>query len=295
MIKIVPITKNRITYFAINPSLSDGLIFDTKTGSISGTPIANSPSTKYTITASNEEKSSSTVITINVQLILCEKEGIWNPTSYEMTAYAFCDKGNAVQYRECLMKGSDTYWGEIHDKMCYDSFLPKEPQKNHVLIHFHFAYSDKESESYTVQNMFALYSGLYNYFDGNHMNIDGIVISTELASSSDKQEDGSVIQFSVGVSESEVETIKEGLVDYLKTSYYKDVIEKDPSFGNVPFVFNKSNMVIVYSPALSPLMIVIIIAIVISLLAIISGVVIYVMRFRKRQLEDNKFRVVERL
>ena len=193
------------------------------------------------------------------------------------------------------MKDSNTYWGKIYDEMCSISILPEEPEKDHAFIQFELAYSEKNPENYTALNMFALYSGLYNYFDGNHMNIDGIVISTESASSSDKQEDGSVIQFSVGVSESEVETIKEGLVDYLKTSYYKDVIEKDPSFGNVPFVFNKRKMVIVYSPALSPLMIVIIIAIVISLLAIISGVVIYVMRLRRRQLEDNKFRVVERL
>ena len=142
-----------------------------------------------------------------------------------------------------------------------------------MLIHFHFAYSDKESESYTAQNMFALYSSLYNFFDAIQVPVDGIAISIEsVSSSSNKQGDSSVIRCSVGLLESEAKTIEEGLVEYLKTSYYEDVIEKDPSFGNTPFEFNKSDMVIDYSTSKSLFMIIIIVAIVFSILSIIIGI-----------------------
>ena len=293
--EILPITQNRITSFAIKPSLPDGLFFNTTTGSISGTPSIYSPSTKYTITASNEEKSASVVITISVHSVTCDKKGIWNPIGYGEIAYAFCENSSAVQYRECLLKDSNTYWGEIYDEMCSISILPEEPEKDHAFIQFELAYSEKNPENYTALNMFALYSGLYNYFDGNHMNIDGIVISTESVSLSNEQEGGSVIQFSIGVLESEVETIEEGLADYLKTSYFEDVIEKDPSFGNVPFVFNKRKMVVVHGPVLTSLEIILIIAAIICVLAIIIGAIVcraVKLRKQRHMVEENGINVV---
>ena len=287
--EILPITQNRITSFVINPSLPDGLFFNTTTGSIYGTPTFYSPSTNYTITASNEEKSASVVITISVYSVTCDKKGIWDPIGYGEIAYAFCENSSAVQYRECLLKDSNTYWGEIYDEMCLISILPEGPEKNHAFIQFELAYSEKNPQNYTALNMFALYSGLYNYFDGNHINIDGIVISTESVSLSNEQEGGSVIQFSIGVLESEVETIEEGLADYLKTSYFEDVIEKDPSFGNVPFVFNKRKMVVVHGPVLTSLEIILIIAAIICVLAIIIGAIVC----RAVKLRKQRHMVVE--
>ena len=288
--EIVPLTKNRVTLFAIKPSLPDGLFFNTTTGSISGTPMIDSPPTMYTVTASNEERSATTIIRINIYSIACKKEGVWNSIDFGKTAYAYCENSNAVQYRECLLKDSEAYWGEIHDEMCRIRILPGEPEKDHVFIQFACSYSEKEPESYTALNLFALYSSLYDYFDGNHMNVDGITISIDSASLANEQKDGSVIRWSIGVLESEAEIIKEGLTDYLKTAYYKDVMERDPSFGNVPFEFNQSDMVIVHSPALSPIIIVIIIIIVIGLFALIIGVVVLKLRRRSKMIEDHYIR-----
>ena len=288
--EIVPLTKNRVTLFAIEPSLPDGLFFNTTTGSISGTPMIDSPPTMYTVTASNEERSATTIIRINVYSIACKKEGVWNSIDFGKTAYTYCENSNAVQYRECLLKDSEAYWGEIHDEMCRIRILPGEPEKDHVFIQFACSYSEKEPESYTTLNLFALYSSLYDYFDGNHMNVDGITISIDSASLANEQKDGSVIRWSIGVLESEAEIIKEGLTDYLKTAYYKDVMERDPSFGNVPLEFNQSDMVIVHSPALSPIIIVIIIIIVIGLFALIIGVVVLKLRRRSKMIEDHYIR-----
>lgn len=64
-------TNNKIrkikTYgFTVSPGLPAGLSFDTTTGTISGTPTAVSPSTGYTVTASNVDGESSSVINITV-------------------------------------------------------------------------------------------------------------------------------------------------------------------------------------------------------------------------------------
>jgi len=52
--------------WSISPSLPAGLLFDTATGIISGTPTALSASTAYTVTATNAGGSGSTVVTITV-------------------------------------------------------------------------------------------------------------------------------------------------------------------------------------------------------------------------------------
>lgn len=55
------------TGYTINKTLPTGLIFDSATGNISGTPTVLSPATDYTITAYNIRGSSSTVVNIKVE------------------------------------------------------------------------------------------------------------------------------------------------------------------------------------------------------------------------------------
>jgi gliding motility-associated-like protein len=55
--------------YSIDKTLPQGLIFDTTTGTISGTPIQTSPAADYTITASNSTGSSSTIIRIEVDAV----------------------------------------------------------------------------------------------------------------------------------------------------------------------------------------------------------------------------------
>ncbi|UOE48244.1 gliding motility-associated C-terminal domain-containing protein [Mucilaginibacter sp. SMC90] len=55
-----------ITGYTINKPLPAGLVFDPKTGIISGTPTVLSPATAYTITAYNATGSNSTTVTIEI-------------------------------------------------------------------------------------------------------------------------------------------------------------------------------------------------------------------------------------
>jgi len=55
-----------ITSWSITPTLPAGLSFDTSTGAISGTPTTVSPSTSYTITATNPGGSDTATVTIQV-------------------------------------------------------------------------------------------------------------------------------------------------------------------------------------------------------------------------------------
>ena len=55
-----------LTGYSINKPLPSGLLFDFKTGTISGTPVVASPATDYTITAHNTGGSSSFTVSITV-------------------------------------------------------------------------------------------------------------------------------------------------------------------------------------------------------------------------------------
>lgn len=65
--------------YSISPALPDGLVLNTKTGVISGTPTSESPSTDYIITASNASGSSDCVLNISVESSSGLKDAITNP------------------------------------------------------------------------------------------------------------------------------------------------------------------------------------------------------------------------
>jgi gliding motility-associated-like protein len=56
-----------VAVYSITPSLPSGLLFNTSTGAITGTPSGTSSATVYTITATNNSGSASVTITIQVQ------------------------------------------------------------------------------------------------------------------------------------------------------------------------------------------------------------------------------------
>ncbi|HEY8784085.1 MAG TPA: T9SS type A sorting domain-containing protein [Mucilaginibacter sp.] len=70
------------TGYTVSPALPAGLLFDSTTGTISGTPTAISPATNYTITGYNTSGSSSTVISI-----ACGQSEVWTAGS-NTTAWA---------------------------------------------------------------------------------------------------------------------------------------------------------------------------------------------------------------
>ena len=59
-------TGGAVTSWTVSPILPAGLTFDTASGAISGTPTTVTPSTNYTVTASNAGGSSSVTVTLQV-------------------------------------------------------------------------------------------------------------------------------------------------------------------------------------------------------------------------------------
>ena len=95
---------------------------------------------------------------------MCTQDGVWNTIAYNDTVYAFCTNGNGVRYRQCVLDGVTTSWGEINSSMCDMSLLSSEPEKGHAFIQFYLTYLEKNPDDYTAKNMFALYNSLFTYF-----------------------------------------------------------------------------------------------------------------------------------
>ena len=222
---------------------------------------------------------------------MCAQDGIWEATAYGNTAYAFCENSNSqTQYRECLLEGLTTAWGEINSSMCASSgggdsngnggmttILPDEPEKGHVFIEFYIPNTEKNPEDYTPRNMYALYNSLFNFFDSENASIDGISIRIDPQSTAFFHQDqiGSIMRFTVGVVESELESIKQKLIEYLKASFYEDVIAADPSFGEIPFEFKAEQMVEIFGPILTTVEIAIIVSVTICVVLVVGGVIIW--------------------
>ncbi|MFB9842888.1 putative Ig domain-containing protein [Mucilaginibacter ginsenosidivorans] len=88
------ITKLTLTGYVIDKPLPPGLVFDSPTGTISGTPTAVSPGTDYTVTAYNGGGSSSTIVNITVlENILLPAEITFAPVAFKTYGDADFDPG----------------------------------------------------------------------------------------------------------------------------------------------------------------------------------------------------------
>lgn len=62
----IPSYTGTVTMFTVNPALPAGLLFDSSTGAITGTPTAQSTQTTYTVTASNQGGNTTATVSIAV-------------------------------------------------------------------------------------------------------------------------------------------------------------------------------------------------------------------------------------
>ena len=77
-------TGGAVTSWTVSPSLPAGLSFDTASGAISGTPTTVTPSTNYTVTASNAGGSSSVTVTLQVNDI-APTSVVYTPNTLSLT------------------------------------------------------------------------------------------------------------------------------------------------------------------------------------------------------------------
>ncbi|KAK8805751.1 hypothetical protein WA158_002407 [Blastocystis sp. Blastoise] len=103
--------------FTIDPALASGLSINPSTGVISGTPLANSALTTYTVTATNTAGSVTTTIMIQVDTASCAADGTWPITEAGQQATLAClDTINYEGSRTRLCQvGYPAVWGSVVD------------------------------------------------------------------------------------------------------------------------------------------------------------------------------------
>ncbi|MCX6172075.1 MAG: Ig domain-containing protein [Flavobacterium sp.] len=78
IIDLSPSVSGNVTNYSVAPALPAGLVLNTTTGIISGSPTVVSPSTNYTITASNNYGTSTTILSITVSIAPLYLLHYWN-------------------------------------------------------------------------------------------------------------------------------------------------------------------------------------------------------------------------
>ncbi|KAK8803463.1 hypothetical protein WA158_001157 [Blastocystis sp. Blastoise] len=114
-VSLSPIIVGAELTYTIDPALPNGLAINQVNGTISGTPLANSDITTYTITATNEFGSVSTAILVYIDLVFCSSEGNWPLTEIGQKYDLPCE--DTINYegyrtRSCQV-GYPAVWGSV--------------------------------------------------------------------------------------------------------------------------------------------------------------------------------------
>ncbi|KAK8814341.1 hypothetical protein WA158_008203 [Blastocystis sp. Blastoise] len=115
IIPIIPITQNIINNFTINPSLPNGLLFNTQTGIITGIPSLLSSSINYNITASNIYSSITIHLIINIVNSICFSDGIWPDTQINNYSQLPCDNNEDYIGNKTRLCNHISIWEDIID------------------------------------------------------------------------------------------------------------------------------------------------------------------------------------
>ena len=95
-ITITPIGGGAVVSYSINPAIGSGLLFDTGTGTISGTPTAVAEAITYTITATNSGGTATAMVTITVNPADTTRPGVAISSFPESANIANGDTVNAT-------------------------------------------------------------------------------------------------------------------------------------------------------------------------------------------------------
>ncbi|KAK8813071.1 hypothetical protein WA158_002663 [Blastocystis sp. Blastoise] len=125
-----PTIQNYISGWSISPLFTNGLLFNTRSGVISGTPKQTAGSHEYRITAFNRDTNVTITIRVIIVAYMCNTEGDWPATEAGTTNYIRCTTRAAVgyRYRPCFLEEKNPVWGSINDESC------TRASKEHTLI-----------------------------------------------------------------------------------------------------------------------------------------------------------------
>ena len=177
--EIVPIIEGTALSFSVTPSLPEGLTLDSVTGRITGTPLATSPATDYTITAVNSHYSSTFILTITVSDVTCPSGTlpILFTKSYSQTGMYQCfslvstNLETPVQHGDCpnnSVEGIYSDWFNMNNQLMFVKCLPPATYQLH-LTSFTLSNISTRAGSWTDGSYLTITSLPYTDGEGNQV------------------------------------------------------------------------------------------------------------------------------
>ena len=113
-----PIFENQVDVWSLDPEvvLPQGIVLDTKTGEIAGSPLAPTDVTTFTVYAKNQGNVVSVTVTIHIRVGICKPNGLFPTTEVGMTATYPCSKNGLYlgeQWSKCILGSQDGEWEHI--------------------------------------------------------------------------------------------------------------------------------------------------------------------------------------
>ena len=223
-----PSRQYRIDSYSINPPLPAGLTLDPQSGMISGTPMEGRNSAVYTVTASNQDNSSTATITIEVRVPMCPADGEWDTLERGLIAYLDCSGTSGVRTRTCGESKTDRNpaWKPADTTMCIATPEKTKPSEGKAFIRVKLQYSGVETGKISAMEKEQLRLTLAEGLHSQGVSTNQVVIQSTSEGALTLFANGLTMHYRLEVGIDNVDAVKQALENYVNSGEYAKAINR---------------------------------------------------------------------
>ncbi|KAK8793373.1 hypothetical protein WA158_004732 [Blastocystis sp. Blastoise] len=276
--EIYPTYSGIVSSVSIEPTLPEGLVFNTENGKITGTPTVYTSTTTYTITLMNSYKSATYTLTFSVEKQVCESNDDFPETAITRTGYSNCVNGQAgVRLRLCTLINNIPTWGDIDTSNCvvYGGNT-EQPVRGYQYLRIISTYNLPVS-SLTLKRQNDIRYVARDLLADDGIQLQDIVIESVTSTVAFYDDGTSNVVMRINVPVDKKETIQTKIVSASNDGTYATYLkQKDTGFSNVQLSVDNNSVTAVDAPILTTLEIVLIAVGVVLVVVIIVVIIILV-------------------